>query len=272
MKKFVKNIVTVIILTTTLISNAQKEKKQGVAFVLDMQPVLQLDMTSPQQINFVFDNTVKYRAGITKNEATVIKVTSTVKWDLYAVGRSKGKSSNGKTYWDQEKSFGSDVNSVADLPMSLLEIKQNHLNINGKNATGKFNDYSRDFDTSTMRADGGNSLYVSSNGTPTPPTKNGKYIAGHSGSAENTSKNYMDAGSYISNDKFIYTIDYKILPGYPAIFPNAFNADATVAQNIVANANAGTILAGGVAGNGNKSYAEPGVYTMNVQYVLLEDQ
>lgn len=272
MKNFARNTVTAIILTITLVTNAQKEKSQGVSFVLDMQPVLQIDMTSAEQINFVFDNKIKYRAGITKNEATIIKVTSTVKWDLYAVGRSKGKSANGKTYWDQEKSFASNVNSVADLPLSLLEIKQNHVNINGKSAVGKFNDYSRDLDVSTMRADGGNSLYVSPNGTPTPPSKTGKYIAGHSGIAEETSKNYMDAGSYISDDKFIYTIDYKILPGYPAIFPNAYNEDATVAQNIVANANAGTIFAGGVASNGNKSYAEPGVYTMNVQYVLLEDQ
>ena len=31
-------------------------------------------------------------------------------------------------------------------------------------------------------------------------------------------------------------------------------------------------MAGGVANNANKSYAEPGVYTMYVQYVLLEDQ
>jgi len=42
-------------------------------------------------------------------------------------------------------------------------------------------------------------------------------------------------------------------------FPNAYSADGTTAEDIV-TANA--------AGN----YAEPGVYTMFVQYVLLEDQ
>ena len=45
----------------------------------------------------------------------------------------------------------------------------------------------------------------------------------------------------------------------PAIFPNAHSADGTTAQDIVTTNGAGT-------------YAEPGVYTMYVQYVLLEDQ
>ena len=53
----------------------------------------------------------------------MIKVTSTVKWDLYAVGRSQGKSPNGTSYWDQKESFSASVNSVADLPMSMVELK-----------------------------------------------------------------------------------------------------------------------------------------------------
>ena len=62
--------------------------------VLDMQPVLQMDMTSPEQINFVFNKKSKYQKGIEKNDATILKVTSTVKWDLYAVGRSTNKDPN----------------------------------------------------------------------------------------------------------------------------------------------------------------------------------
>jgi hypothetical protein len=54
-------------------------------------------------------------------------------------------------------------------------------------------------------------------------------------------------------------MDYRILPGLPAIFPNAASADGATAQDIVTSNAAGT-------------YAEPGVYTMYVQYVLLEDQ
>ena len=55
------------------------------------------------------------------------------------------------------------------------------------------------------------------------------------------------------------SISYRILPGLPAIFPNAHSADGTVAEDIVTTNGAGT-------------YAEPGVYTMYVQYVLLEHQ
>jgi len=67
-------------------------------------------------------------------------------------------------------------------------------------------------------------------------------------------------------------LDYKILPDFPAIFPNAFGADASIAENIVASTNANSVTVEGAAGNGNKAYAESGLYTMAVQYVLLEDQ
>ena len=127
-----------------------------------------------------------------------------------------------------------------------------------------------------FRPSAANSLYVSSNGTPTPPNKYGKYIAGHSGIADDITKGYMPAGSYVSDNgvgkNFEFVMDYRILPGFPAIFPNAFSADASVAENIVASANSNSVMVGGAAGNGNQAYAEPGVYTLNVQYVLLEDQ
>ena len=71
---------------------------------------------------------------------------------------------------------------------------------------------------------------------------------------------------------FYYEIDYRILPGYPAIFPNAFNEDASIAENIITTAETSVVLAGGAATPAKKSYAEPGLYTMNVQYILLEDQ
>ena len=58
---------------------------------------------------------------------------------------------------------------------------------------------------------------------------------------------------------YYYAMDYRILPGLPAIFPNAHSADGGTAQDIVTVSGAG-------------KYAEPGVYTMYVQYVLLEDQ
>ncbi|MEQ6122883.1 hypothetical protein AAON49_01615 [Pseudotenacibaculum sp. MALMAid0570] len=275
MKTIFKFLVITALVCVTSLTHAQKSQQQGVSIGMDLQPILQIDMSAPEIINFIFDKKSKYYKGITHNAATVIKVTSTVKWDLYAVGRSKGKSPNGKTFWDQEESFGSTVNSIADIPMSMVELRQRQINNGTANNTATYPDYSQDF-VDAFRPSAANSLYVSNNGTPTPPNKLGKYIAGHSGISDDIINGYMPAGSYVSDNgigtNFEFIMDYRILPGFPAIFPNAFSADATVAENIVSSANASSILVGGAAGNGNSAYAEPGVYTMNVQYVLLEDQ
>lgn len=275
MKTISKLVVTAVLISTVSLVNAQKSQQNGVNMTLDMKPILQMDITAPDLINFVFDKKDKYFKGIVKNAATVIKVTSTTKWDLYAVGRSTGKSPNGKTFWDQEKSFGSTVNSVADIPLSMVELRQSKINNGNSNTNARYADYSQEF-SNEFRPNGGNSLYVSPNGTPTPPNKYGKYIAGHSGVSDDITNGYMPAGSYISSNgggsSFEFVMDYRILPGFPAIFPNAFSADATVAENIVSSANASSVLVGGAAGNGKSAYAEPGIYTMTVQYVLLEDQ
>lgn len=275
MKNVSKIIAVLFVFAITSKATAQKRSQSGVGITLEMKPVLQMDLSSPEQINFIFNTKNQLASGITKKSATVLKVTSTVKWDLYAVGRSTGKSPNGKTFWDQEKSYGATVNSVADLPLSLLEIKQSRINTGAEGSLATYADYSSNFAT-PFRPHAGNSLYVAADGSITPPNRAGKYIAGQSGIAKGDKNDYMPGGTYASNHasaaNFYYEIDYRILPGYPAIFPNAYSADASVAQNIVANANANTVLAGGAAGNGAESFAEPGEYRMIVQYVLLEDQ
>lgn len=268
-------LIAVALVSTLSVANAQKSDQQGVTIGMDLQPILQMDIDAPKMIQFVFDEKNKYSKGITQDAATTIKVTSTVKWDLYAVGRSQGKSPNGASYWDQEESFGASVNSVADLPLSMVELRQRQVNNGNVNTSATYADYSQEF-SSNFRPSAANSLYVSPNGTPTPPNKFGKYIAGHSGISDDLTNGYMPAGSYVSDNcigtNFEFVMDYRILPGFPAIFPNAFSADASVAENIVASANANSVMVGGAAGNGNQAYAEPGVYTMTVQYVLLEDQ
>jgi len=275
MKTKFKSLVIAVLVGVVSSANAQKSDQQGVTIGMDLKPILQINMDAPDVIKFVFDEKGEYRQGIVHNSATKIQVTSTVKWDLYAVGRSQGKSPNGTAYWDQEESFGATVNSVADLPMSMVELRQRQTNNGDVNSTATYTDYSQEF-SNNFRPSASNSLYVSNNGTPTPPNKYGKYIAGHSGVSDDTTKGYMPAGSYISDNgigtNFEFVMDYRILPGFPAIFPNAFSADASVAENIVASANANSVMVGGAAGNGNEAYAEPGVYTMTVQYVLLEDQ
>lgn len=260
MRKFSKLLLTALVLGGISTANAQLIDEKDVSITLDMQPVLQLDMTTPNQIEFVFDEVEEYHAGITQHAATILKVSSTVSWDLYAVGRSQGN--NGPTFWDQHVDYGNDnPNAINNLPLSLLELRQNQANNGDGAATGAFSDYSQAF-SNAKTPSAGNSLYVNG-GLATPPSANDKYIAGHKGTSGTAGQDFMTGGSYLTQtgvtSDYYFVMDYRILPGLPAIFPNAANADGTAFEDIV-TANA--------AGN----YAEPGVYTMYVQYVLLEDQ
>ena len=240
--------------------NAQLIDEKDVTVTLDLQPVLQLDMSTPDQIEFVFDDIDEYYAGITHYGATILKVSSTVSWDLYAVGRSTG--TNGPEFWDQQIDYGnSNPNAQPNLPLSLLELRQAQPNNGSGAATGGFADYSGAFSPSSVPA-GGNSLYVNG-GTNTAPTANDKYLAGHAGTSGVAGQDFMEGGSYMNqngvNSDYYYVIDYRILPGLPAIFPMAHDADGATAEDLVSV-------------NGAGAYAEPGVYTMYVQYILLEDQ
>lgn len=259
MKKIFYLLVAVLFFGATSL-RAQLIDEKDVTITMDLQPVLQLDMTTPDQIEFVFDDINEYFAGITHYGATILKVSSTVSWDLYAVGRSSG--TNGAGFWDQQIDYGNNnPNAIPKLPLSLLELRQSQAN-NGASAVGitaTYKDYNAAF-TPSGTASGSNSLYVNG-GTNTPPTAADKYIAGHSGTSG--TGDFLPGGSYLTQtgttSNYYYSLDYRIMPGLPAIFPNAYSADGATAEDIV-TANA--------AGN----YAEPGVYTMFVQYVLLEDQ
>lgn len=241
-------------------ASAQLIDEKDVSITLDLQPVLQLEMTTPDQIEFVFDEISEYQAGITKYAATILKVSSTVSWDLYAVGRSQGN--NGANFWDQQIDYGNDnTNAIPNLPLSLLELKQSHANNGASAATiipSNQKDYSSVF-SNAKSPSGNNSIYVNG-GTNTPPGISDKYIAGHSGVTG--TGDFIAGGSYLTQtgrtSDYYYAIDYRILPGLPAIFPMAFDKDDN-AEDIVTSNNAA-------------SYAEPGVYTMYVQYILLEDQ
>ncbi len=256
MRNFSKLLSTVILIGLATTASAQLVDQKDVSITLDMQPVLELEMTTPNQIEFVFDDITKYQGGITQPGATILKVSATVNWDLYAVGRSE----TGNRFWDQQVSYGSTSNSVADLPLSLLEVKQSRANSGGAAGTG-VQDYSSAFSTTQAAATGNNSLFVNNDGSATPPAIANKYIAGHAGTTG--IGDTMTAGTYLNNSgtssDFYYVLDYRIAPGLPATFPNAFQADSTTAEDLVTN---GTAF----------SYAEGGVYTMYVQYVLLEDQ
>ncbi|MFT6165428.1 MAG: hypothetical protein ACJAV5_000323 [Vicingaceae bacterium] len=253
-------IVSALLLLGASTVKAQLIDEKDVSVTLDLQPVLQLEMTTPDQIEFVFDNINEYYAGITKYAGTILKVSSTVSWDLYAVGRSTG--TNGPEFWDQQIDYGNNnPNAIPDLPLSLLELRQSQPNNGDGAAVGAFSDYNQALSPATAPS-AGNSLYVNG-GTNTPPSANDKYIGGHSGTTGVAGADFIPGGSYLTQtgitSDYYYAIDYRILPGLPAIFPMASDADGVLFEDIVTT-------------NGPGAYAEPGVYTMYVQYILLEDQ
>jgi hypothetical protein len=241
-------------------SQAQLIGQQSASVTMDLRPVLQLDISSGKQIEFVFDNIDEYYAGITQYGATVLKVSSTVNWDLYAVGRSSG--TNGPAFWDQQINYGNgNPNAVPNIPMSCLELRQSRPNAGANGASGPYADYSSPF-ASANAPSGSNSIYVN-NGTNVAPSTNGKYIGGHAGTSGISGQDFLPGGSYLNqngiNSDYYYVIDYRILPGLPATFPMASNEDASSFEDLA------TV-------NGVGSYAQPGVYTMYVEYILLEDQ
>lgn len=246
---------------TSTAAFAQLKDEKDVTITMDLQPILQLNMSTPNQIDFTFDDINEYYGGITKYGASILKVSSTVNWDLYAVARSNGNVGAG--FWDQQIKYGTGGSGGATnkLPLSLLELRQTTANANATGATGTYPDYSSAFPPVASPA-GSNSIYVDPANAGTPPSGAHKYIAGHKGTTA-TGADGVAGGSYLTagalTSDYYYSIDYRIVPGLPAVFPMAFSADGTTSEDLV-------------TANAVGAYAQPGVYTMYVQYMILEDQ
>jgi len=232
--------------------------EKNVTVTMDLQPILQLNMTTSDQVDFVFDDIRDYYGGIIKYAATILKVSSSVSWDLYAVGTSQA----GANSWDQQVPYSTSANPLSQpvLPLSLLELHQ--YEANGYNVTAA--DYSAAFAPASAPVVGQNSIWYSPNFTPYTSPQAGatdKYIQGEFGTTVGSG---ALGGSYLTEvpaagtfSDYYFTIDYRILPGLPATFPAAGTLPAvSEALDVV---NPGT-------------YAEPGVYTMDCKYILLEDQ
>ncbi len=222
-----------------------------VTITIDFQPILQLQMTTPTQVDFIFDNIQAYHSGIVKHSATILKVSSSVQWDLYAVATSQ----DGE-YWDSHILYpGGGINAVGDLPLSLLELHQHNNNIyaDGQDCNAATPcDYSLPFLPKEVVQPGRNSIYYHGNPYIAPGT-NEKYIYGHTGTGPFQG---VPGGSYITDgpNDYYFAIDYRILPGLPPVFPAAGDNDGTPLE-----------LVGG-------QYAAPGVYSANVKFILMEDQ
>lgn len=239
---------------------SQNVGQKTVSVNVNLLPVLQLEVTNNNQIDFVFDEITDYQAGIVKYGATTLKVSSTVNWDLYAVGKSSGNSGPG--YWDMLSTYpNSNPKAISKLPLSLLELKQSVPNAGANAASGLYADYSSSFSPYSIPS-GQNSIYVNG-GTTAAPSSDHKYIGGHSGTSGIAGQDHLPGGSYLMQNgqisNYIYSIDYRILPGIPAIFPMATDPTGITFLDLVTE-------------NGSGSFAAPGIYSMNVQYILVEDQ
>jgi hypothetical protein len=274
-------------------SYAQLRDEKNVTITMDLQPILQLDMTTPDQIDFVFSNINDYYGGIIKYGGTILKVSASVNWDLWAVGTSLQNMSTGARFWDVQSMYGTGFdlgggNAVnQSIPLTALELHQSPDNVAplpGVKGVAPYPDYSSAFVAPSFSAlpagvtPGQNSIYVTSGDVFLPPAASEKYIQGQNGV-----NNYVQGGSYLTNslsplaannasppatstlqtqntnnstvNAFYNVIDYRIYPGLPAIFPQAAQNDGATLEKLV-----------------SPNYAQPGYYTMNVKYILSENQ
>lgn len=282
MKNFIKGSMVAAAMLMGASSFAQIADENNVTVTMELVPVLQLNMNTTDQISFVFDEIPEYIGGITKYGATILTVSSTVNWDLFASGTSGVHNANTlNRQWDFVVGYGpstavtTGVGSREVLPLTALELRQFpsttvNNGVGGTQAAYYNTAFSAALGTATAWP---NNIYVTSGVSPyTPSTAvTDPYIAGGA-----TLTNYVDGGTYLTqtgsvgNTNYYFVIDYRIVPGLPAIFPKAGTTVGTDASHTLGATGAvfSTNAAAGVAG----AYARPGVYTMNVKYLLIENQ
>lgn len=287
-------------------ANAQILSEQNVTINMDLQPVLQLSIEGPEQIDFNFTEIDQYYAGIIKNGANVLKVSSSVSFDLWAAGLSQGNVSS--LCMDQLIDYqGGGTAGLNTIPVTALELHQFPANplvtaatatCDGTTALTAESDYSQAFaviDAATnapAAGAGNNAIYAPAAATPyVAPQMTGvataeeKYIAGGDG----TSSCAVVGGSYLTNTMgfndgagppsaagtglpstagYYFVMDYRIVPGLPSMFP--MHVAANNANSTAASLTAAETAAGTLATAGN--YAAPGVYSMSIKYILAEDQ
>jgi hypothetical protein len=264
---------------------AQLQEEKNVTITMDLQPILQLKMEGPDQLDFTFDEINEYYAGIVKYGATVLKVSSTVTFDLWAAGLSQGQ--EGNFLWDNPVEYAATSGASVDaIPLTALELRQFPANPAVAATCGTVvalgSDYSDFFKPVTNAAlslmpGSNNSIYCPLPSAPyaSPTSTNAlisseKYIAGGTGTGAGCGVNggsYLLGGASLSSN-FRYVMDYRILPNLPVTFPAGFIANAanSTADNITDADGASGLLADGSV------YANPGVYTMYVKYILAQDQ
>jgi hypothetical protein len=275
MKKFMKGALLAGAVLAGTAANAQIQDEQNVTVTMELVPILQLNMNTSDQVNFVFDEIAEYIGGITKYGATILTASSTVSWDLFASGTSGAHMADPTTpIWDAQVAYGV-ASGIDALPLRALELRQFPTDINNDEPASA-GDYGAPFAPVALPAHT-NNVYVSL-GSPydAPPgaLNEDRYIAGGDGVLS-----FVAGGSYLTEtgvaqgglsgtpptanslNAYYFVIDYRIVPGLPAVFPHASDGDGAAIS-------AGPGFIDAAAGD----YAQPGVYTMNVKYLMIENQ
>lgn len=280
MKKFMKSALlfgAVIAGTSTF---AQIQDEENVTVTMELVPILQLNMNTPDQVNFVFDEISEYIGGITQYGATILTVSSTVNWDLFATGTSAAHQAvAGDKKWDYVVGYGpttpvlTGAGARNELPLTALELHQfPSAVVTDALVPLQLANYGGVFSAAVGALPGTwpNNIYVSTaSAYLAPPTVTDPYIAGGAGVLE-----FVNGGSYLTQtaavgaSDYYFVIDYRIVPGLPAIFPKAGTTVGIDASHALVGGTAFTV--GGTPAPG--AYAKPGVYTMNAKYLLVENQ
>ena len=267
---------------------------------MDLQPVLQLSLEGPEVIDFSFTTIDQYRNGITRYGANVLKVSSSVSFDLWANGFSQGMNGiasnrNFDILGDYGAAAAGGLNVIPCSALELHQFPQNPVaaaaTACGGNATAADAnmDYSAAFIDPSGAGTGNNAIYSATGTNPyfapddATAATHDKYIAGAKAVTAGCQivggtylqqsldpANATEAGA-ITNDGYYFVMDYRIVPGLPARFPMSDPARQT---NGIATSGA-AYLAQALTIHGAAAptaYINPGSYQMAIKYILVEDQ
>lgn len=207
---------------------------------IEILPIMEISMNSPSLIDFSFTTISSYIGGQVRYGATSIYVSSSVEFDLVAVGTSTVYENSGNAFWDVLAEYTAIGNN--QVPLGVLELHQTPSNPSG--AT----DYSAAF--ASGMPSGNNDIMVGSQfgmGTfiTIDPSSQLRSIAGeinNPGVAMQPGSHLPFAGASYNPAEYKYKIDYRLLPMLPTTFGRAIPA------------------------------IKPGIYKMEVRYILTEDQ
>jgi hypothetical protein len=214
------------------VANAQLSDQEYVSVTMDLQGILELNMTTEPQVDFVFNTIQKYQVGITKYNATRLEVNSTVPWDLYVQPSTQ--------FWTQQIAYGAGTNGQGTLPSEILEMQSIQSNaVAAPLTTNSFIGLSSNAGANTASLN---------------PTIDTQFLAGEF--AQGVASSYAPSTSTSSPLTNKFLIHYRIKPGVPANFP-----DLTAQYPLIAAATF----------PGATPYAQPGYYDLEVVYTLSED-